>query len=86
MFFQRLFGSSPDRKVKAFQARAAKINALEPQLEALSDEALRGKTEEFRAFAISTCRWSAAWCFTGAAFPKCAPARARPWWPPCRSI
>ena len=49
MFFQRLFGSSPDRKVKAFQARAAKINALEPQLEALSDEALRGKTEEFRA-------------------------------------
>jgi preprotein translocase subunit SecA len=49
MFFQRLFGSSPDRKVKAFQARVAKINALEPQLEALSDEALRGKTEEFRA-------------------------------------
>ncbi|MFP5447294.1 MAG: preprotein translocase subunit SecA [Alphaproteobacteria bacterium] len=49
MFFQRLFGSSPDRKVKAFQARVAKINALEPKMEALSDEALRGKTEEFRA-------------------------------------
>ncbi|MDP1875455.1 preprotein translocase subunit SecA [Phenylobacterium sp.] len=49
MFFQRLFGSSPDRKVKAFQARVAKINALEPQLEALTDEQLRGKTEEFRA-------------------------------------
>ncbi len=49
MFFQRLFGSAPDRKVKAFQARVAKINAFEPQLEALSDEALRGKTEEFRA-------------------------------------
>ena len=49
MFFQRLFGSSPDRKIKAFQARVAKINALEPQMEALSDEALRGKTEEFRA-------------------------------------
>ncbi len=49
MFFQRLFGSPPDRKIKAFQARVAKINALEPQMEALSDEALRGKTEEFRA-------------------------------------
>ena len=49
MFFQRLFGSSPDRKIKAFQARVAKINALEAQMEALSDEALRGKTEEFRA-------------------------------------
>ncbi|WP_300577792.1 preprotein translocase subunit SecA [Phenylobacterium sp.] len=49
MFFQRLFGSAPDRKIKAFQARVAKINAFEPQLEALSDEALRGKTEEFRA-------------------------------------
>ncbi|MDP1988783.1 preprotein translocase subunit SecA, partial [Phenylobacterium sp.] len=49
MFFQRLFGSAPDRKVKAFQARVAKINAFESQLEALSDEALRGKTEEFRA-------------------------------------
>ncbi|MDO8901842.1 MAG: preprotein translocase subunit SecA [Phenylobacterium sp.] len=49
MFFQRLFGSSPDRKIKAFQARVAKINALEPQMEALSDEQLRGKTEEFRA-------------------------------------
>ncbi|OHB36440.1 MAG: preprotein translocase subunit SecA [Phenylobacterium sp. RIFCSPHIGHO2_01_FULL_70_10] len=48
MFFQRLFGSTNDRKVKAFQARVAKINALEPQMEALSDEALRGKTAEFR--------------------------------------
>jgi preprotein translocase subunit SecA len=48
MFFQRLFGSTNDRKVKAFQARVAKINALEPQMQALSDEALRGKTAEFR--------------------------------------
>jgi preprotein translocase subunit SecA len=48
MIFQRLFGSSNDRKVKAFRARAAKINALEPQIQALSDDALRGKTAEFR--------------------------------------
>jgi preprotein translocase subunit SecA len=48
MFFQRLFGSSNDRKVKAMMARVGKINALEPQMKALSDEQLRGKTAEFR--------------------------------------
>lgn len=46
--FQRFFGSSNDRKVKGMQARAAKITALEPQIQALSDEQLRGKTEEFK--------------------------------------
>jgi preprotein translocase subunit SecA len=46
--FQRFFGSSNDRKVKSMQARALKINALEPQMQALSDEALRAKTVEFR--------------------------------------
>ncbi len=46
--FQRLFGSSNDRRVKALGARVTKITALEPQVQALSDEALRGKTEEFR--------------------------------------
>ncbi|WP_374575914.1 preprotein translocase subunit SecA [Phenylobacterium sp.] len=49
MIFQRLFGSSNDRKVKAYTARVAKINALEPKIQALSDAELRGKTEEFRA-------------------------------------
>ncbi|MES2340039.1 MAG: preprotein translocase subunit SecA [Pseudomonadota bacterium] len=49
MLFQRFFGSSNDRKVKAMMARVAKINALEPQILALSDEALRGKTAEFKA-------------------------------------
>jgi preprotein translocase subunit SecA len=47
--FQRFFGSSNDRKVKAFQARALKITALEPAMQALSDEELRGKTEAFKA-------------------------------------
>jgi preprotein translocase subunit SecA len=46
--FQRIFGSPNDRKVKAMGARAIKINALEPAMRALSDEALRGKTAEFR--------------------------------------
>jgi preprotein translocase subunit SecA len=50
--FQRLFrailGTSNDRVVKRYQSRVPAINALEPQMEALSDEALRGKTQEFR--------------------------------------
>ncbi|MFM1958855.1 MAG: hypothetical protein RL588_372, partial [Pseudomonadota bacterium] len=46
--FKRLFGSSNDRKVKTLQARVARINSLEPSIQALSDEALRAKTVEFR--------------------------------------
>ena len=48
-FLRNLFGSSNDRRVASMQARVAKINALEPQFQALSDEALRGKTDEFKA-------------------------------------
>src|SRR3974377_1788753 len=44
----KIFGSSNDRRLKSFNARVAPINALEPQFEALSDEALRAKTAEFR--------------------------------------
>ncbi|MGA0607637.1 preprotein translocase subunit SecA [Phenylobacterium sp. VNQ135] len=47
--FQRFFGSSNDRKVKAFQARVLKINALEPKIQGLSDAELRAKTDEFKA-------------------------------------
>jgi preprotein translocase subunit SecA len=46
--FQRFFGSSNDRKVKTLLGRVAKINALEPKIQALSDEALRAKTQEFK--------------------------------------
>ena len=46
--FQRFFGSSNDRKVKTLMARVARINGLEPAIRALSDEALRAKTAEFR--------------------------------------
>ncbi len=44
----KFFGSSNDRKVKAYNARVAEINALEGELENLSDEALRARTERFR--------------------------------------
>ncbi|KAA5598278.1 preprotein translocase subunit SecA [Blastochloris sulfoviridis] len=45
----KLFGSSNDRKVKAYHPRVAAINALEPAFAKLSDDALRAKTEEFRS-------------------------------------
>ena len=48
-FAKNLFGSSNDRKVKAMQARVTKINGLEPQMAALSDDQLRAKTDEFKA-------------------------------------
>ena len=44
----KIFGSSNDRRLKSFNARVAPINALEPQFKALSDDELRGKTNEFR--------------------------------------
>jgi preprotein translocase subunit SecA len=45
---QKIFGSANDRLLKPMRRRVNKINALEPQIEALSDEALKGKTAEFR--------------------------------------
>ncbi|MDE1991603.1 MAG: preprotein translocase subunit SecA [Rhizobiaceae bacterium] len=45
---RKLFGSSNDRRVRSFQPNVAAINALEEQMRALSDEALAGKTVEFR--------------------------------------
>ena len=46
---KKLFGSSNERKVKTLTARVAKINAYEPEYAALSDDALKGKTDEFKA-------------------------------------
>lgn len=47
-FAQKIFGSANDRQLKPMRRRVQKINTLEPMMEALSDEALRGKTLEFR--------------------------------------
>ena len=47
-FAKKLFGSSNDRKVKAFQDQAQRINALEPKFAALSDDELRMMTDTFR--------------------------------------
>jgi preprotein translocase subunit SecA len=43
-----VFGTANDRSLKGYQRRVPQINALEPAMEALSDEALRAKTVEFR--------------------------------------
>nr|WP_267878894.1 preprotein translocase subunit SecA [Hirschia maritima] len=45
---QKIFGSVNDRKLKPFRARVQQINSLEPVTEALSDDALRARTGEFR--------------------------------------
>ncbi|MEL7040281.1 MAG: preprotein translocase subunit SecA [Pseudomonadota bacterium] len=45
---QKIFGSVNDRKLKPMSRRVQKINTLEPMIEALSDTALRAKTDEFR--------------------------------------
>jgi preprotein translocase subunit SecA len=43
-----LFGSANDRRVKKYRPIVEKINALEPELALLSDDALRERTVEFR--------------------------------------
>ncbi|HUA81124.1 MAG TPA: hypothetical protein VL997_12180, partial [Dyella sp.] len=43
-----LFGSRNERVLRQLSKTVARINALEPELEKLSDEALRGKTDEFK--------------------------------------
>ena len=45
---KKIFGTPNDRKIKATRPLVEKINALEPEFEALSDDALIEKTEEFR--------------------------------------
>jgi preprotein translocase subunit SecA len=44
----KIFGSSNDRRVKSYRSRVEAINALEPELEKLSDDELRARTETFR--------------------------------------
>jgi preprotein translocase subunit SecA len=48
-YLTRVFGSRNDRLVKGYSRLVREINAFEPKLEPLSDEALRAKTDEFRA-------------------------------------
>jgi len=44
----KVFGTKNEREIKRLMPRVAAINALEPQMQELSDEQLRAKTDEFR--------------------------------------
>ncbi len=44
----KLFGSRNDRLLKQYRSGVNRINAMEAELETLSDEALRGKTQQFK--------------------------------------
>jgi len=44
-----VFGSRNERLLKQLSGLVKKINALEPQMQALSDEALQARTAEFKA-------------------------------------
>ena len=46
--FKKIFGSRNERLVKSYNKNVARINALEEEFSALSDEQLRAKTDEFR--------------------------------------
>ena len=46
---KKIFGSSNDRRVKGYRPRVAEINALEPEIAALSDDALRARTDMLKA-------------------------------------
>jgi preprotein translocase subunit SecA len=45
---RKLFGSANERRIRSFQSRVDAINALEKELEKLSDDELRARTAQFR--------------------------------------
>ncbi len=45
---RKLFGSANDRRIRSYQPRVDAINALEPEIEKLSDDELRARTDEFK--------------------------------------
>jgi preprotein translocase subunit SecA len=47
-FAAKIFGSSNERRVRGYRPRVEAINALEPEVAALSDADLKARTEDFR--------------------------------------
>jgi len=45
----KVFGTSNEREIKRLRPLVDQMNALEPQMQQLTDEQLRAKTAEFRA-------------------------------------
>ncbi len=44
----KVFGTKNERELKRLTPNVASINALEPEIQKLSDDELRAKTDEFR--------------------------------------
>ena len=47
-FWKKLFPSYSEREIKKIKHYVEEINALEPDMEALSDKELQAKTDEFK--------------------------------------
>src|SRR5262249_31290986 len=45
---RKLFGSANERRIRSYLPRVDEINALEKELEGLSDDALKARTDEFK--------------------------------------
>src|SRR5262245_23957237 len=45
---RKLFGSANERRIRSYEPRVNEINALEKELEQLSDDALRARTDAFK--------------------------------------
>ena len=45
---RKLFGSANERRIRGYLPRVSDVNALEPEIAALSDEQLRARTEDFK--------------------------------------
>lgn len=46
---KRILGTKNERDLKKVRPYVGRINALEKEMQALSDDALKAKTDEFRA-------------------------------------
>src|SRR5713226_3679803 len=47
-FFRKLFGSANERRIRSYLPRVSEINELEKELEPLSNDALKARTDEFK--------------------------------------
>ena len=80
---RKLFGSSNERRIKSYLPRVAEINALEGELEGLSDDALRARTAAFKQ-QVAGGHAPAEPCPGQSPFPWAAPFSTGPAWPaPC---
>ena len=68
---KKIFGSRNDRLIRQYSAVVRQINALEAGVSALTDDALRAKTDEFKARPlIRCCRRRLPWCVKPASEPS----------------